>query len=127
MSSNIKSDDKLKKKTNGLNETKIGEKLIEKEKVQSGNVKISVILEYLKACRLWLSAIFIVMYILSTSSDMASSFWLSSWSNKVDQQKSDIANKTMPNDENSKFFQLGIYATLGFSKCKRAFFSFFFY
>nr|APD26530.1 ATP-binding cassette transporter subfamily C member 1 X7 protein [Brachionus koreanus] len=107
--------EKLKKK-NENNETKIGEKLIEKEKIQSGNVKISVVLEYLKACRLWLSAIFILMYILSMASDMASSFWLSDWSNKVDQEKSTLANNSTLSSENSKFFRLGVYASLGFSK-----------
>nr|QNH67882.1 ATP-binding cassette transporter subfamily C member 1 X7 [Brachionus rotundiformis] len=105
-----------KKEENENNLPKIGEKLIEKEKIQSGNVKISVVLEYLKACRLWLSAIFILMYIMSMGSDMASSFWLSNWSNKVDQEKSNSLNQTLVSDEKTKFFYLGIYATLGFSK-----------
>nr|QNH67946.1 ATP-binding cassette transporter subfamily C member 1 X7 [Brachionus plicatilis] len=107
-------DDKLKKEDKVV--SKIGEKLIEKEKIQSGNVKISVVLEYLKACRLWLSAIFIIMYILSVGCDMASSFWLSDWSNKADQEKSNALNATISRDETTKFFRLGIYASLGFSK-----------
>lgn len=114
---NLTDDVKPKKEEK---ESKIGQKLIEKEKIQSGNVKINVFLEYLKACRLWISAIFILMYILSMSSDMASSFWLSDWSNRADKEKNTILhnNKSVSFDENSRFFRLGIYAFLCFSKCE---------
>ncbi|CAF0716991.1 unnamed protein product, partial [Brachionus calyciflorus] len=113
-------------KTFGKKE-KLGEKLIEKEKIQSGNVKLNVFLEYLKACRLWLSFIFIFLYMLSTASDMGSSYWLSNWSNEASRNKnklleiysnfSNYSNLTKESTvDQSRFFRLGIYALLGFSK-----------
>lgn len=92
--------------------SKVGEKLIEKEKIESGKVKLNVIVEYLKACRLWLSLLFVLLYVLSSASDMGSNFWLSDWSNEVAKR-----NQTME-PQKSKYFRLGIYALLGFSKCE---------
>nr|UOU03338.1 ATP-binding cassette subfamily C1-7 [Brachionus rubens] len=98
----------------GRPKSSIGEKLIEKEKIETGNVKLNVVLEYLKTCRLWLFAIFVLLYILSTVSDMSSNFWLSKWSNKA---SSKGFNETLEtSNQNSRYFQLGIYAALGFSK-----------
>ena len=73
-------------------------------------VKISVLVDYLKACRLWMTAIFIVLYLLSYASDMGSNFWLSDWSNEVDASGPEKSQK-------SKAYRLSVYALLGFSKC----------
>lgn len=73
-------------------------------------VKLSVLFEYLKACRLWITGIFILLYLLSHASDMASNFWLSDWSN-------DAASPHQ--GQKSKHFRLAIYACLGFSKCNK--------
>nr|QUF59452.1 ATP-binding cassette transporter Abcc1-7 [Brachionus angularis] len=83
------------------------EKLIEKEKIQSGNVKFSVVLEYFKACRLSLSFLFFFLFLLSYASDMSSNYWLTEWSNEANLE---------PSARKSKFFRLGIYSLLGFSK-----------
>ena len=101
-------------KTSTANE-KAGEKIIVKEKIESGNVKISIVLEYFKACRLWLSLVFFLMYVLSNLADMGSSFWLSDWSNDAILNDTDFTNTTRP-EVKSKFFRLGIYSALGLSK-----------
>lgn len=57
-----------------------------------------------------MTAIFVLLYVLGNVSDMGSNFWLSDWSNDASS-----ADKT---GQKSKYFRLGIYALLGFSKCK---------
>lgn len=75
----------------------------------SGRVKLEVILEYLKACRLWLSLVFILLCLGSYGSDLASDFWLKEWSDEVkDNPEGSIKNK---------YFRLAIYALLGFLYC----------
>jgi ABC-type multidrug transport system fused ATPase/permease subunit len=88
---------------------KPNEKIIEKEKVESGSVKLSVIFEYLKACRIWLSLIFLILFITSELSDLFSDFWLKDWSDET-QKNADSALK-------NKYFRLFIYALLGFMYC----------
>ena len=85
-------------------------KIVEKEKIESGSVKFSITLAYLRASRLYISIIFIILYILSYVSDMGKNYWLSNWSNKVADNKED-ANKI-------KFYYLGVYAAFGISSCK---------
>jgi len=95
------------KKVNSIKVDK--SKLIEKEKVESGSVKLSIVFEYLKACRIWLNLIFILLCILSNLCDMASDFWLKDWSDET-QKNADSALK-------NKYFRLFIYALLGFMYC----------
>ncbi len=109
-------DDKLKpvelKKTISVRRSsskKPNEKIIEKEKVESGSVKLSVIFEYLKACRIWLSLIFLILFITSELSDLFSDFWLKDWSDETE-KNAQLALK-------NKYFRLLIYALLGFMYC----------
>lgn len=83
---------------------KLGEKITVKEKIESGNVKLSTILEYLKACNIWLTIVFLTVFALSHVAQIASSVWLSIWSN-------DKAN------ESNKYMRLGVYVALGFIQC----------
>jgi hypothetical protein len=73
-------------------------------------VKLSVIIEYLKACRLWLSLVFILLCLASNGCDMASDFWLKDWADET-QNKPIYALS-------QKFYRLAIYAILGFLYCK---------
>ena len=82
------------------------EKLIVKENVESGGVKLKIVFEYLKACRLWLTGFFLLLKLLSYASNVASNFWLSDWANEA------RANPELALE--SKFFRLGIYALLSF-------------
>ena len=55
--------------------------LIVEEKAESGSVKVSVILDYCRACT-WLAAIItVVFFVLTHAASIASSFWLVKWSN----------------------------------------------
>ncbi len=105
-------------KQNSTKKEKVGEKIIEKEKIESGNVKFSIVLEYLKVCRLWLIVIFFLMFVLSNLADMSSSFWLSDWSNDAVSKISIFANNTNTtrSEPMSKFYRLGIYSALGLTK-----------
>ena len=95
---------------------KDGQKIIEKEKIESGSVKISTILEYFKACRLWLSFFFLLMYVLSNLADMGSSFWLSDWSDDALKNKSTLNETNLNINVKSNLYRLAIYSALGLSK-----------
>ena len=75
-------------------------------------MKLSVIIEYIKSCRLWMSAVFLLLYILSHVCDISASFWLSDWSNDAIEDPKAAINK--------KYFRLTVYAVLGFSKCTKS-------
>lgn len=89
---------------------KVGQKIIQKEKVESGRVKMQTLMEYLKACKIHLSVLFLALYLGSHASDICSNFWLSAWADET--RNASVA-------EPKKFFRLGVYASLGFSECKR--------
>ena len=55
--------------------------LITEEKAETGRVKFSVLLAYLKACTWVMSGLTILLYILTTSASVGSNFWLAEWSN----------------------------------------------
>ena len=98
-----------------INKKSSGAKLIEREKVELGNVKLVVIQEYFRACRFWVSLIFLFLTVLSFAFEMASNYWLSRWSNSVQQNKETI------NTLSSKITNLAIYSILGFSRSLIAF------
>ena len=89
-------------------------KIVDKEIIESGSVKLKTIFEYFKACRLWLSFFFLLMYVLSNLADMGSNLWLSDWS--------DDAIKTTNNNNNSStiyksnFYRLAVYSGLSLAK-----------
>ena len=95
-------------------------KLVEMEKIETGNVKIRTIIEYFKACRLWLSFLFFSLYILSYSVDMRNRYWLSDWSNDALDNNNTFFNNTSSNDtypeKYNKFYRLTVYIILGFTK-----------
>ena len=88
-------------------EEKIQEgKLVQKEKIKSGNVSFKLLIEYLKSCNVLLTVIFMVFYILNAASQIGASFWLSDWSNNFNTSTS------------SKLMRFGVYIVIGFSQCK---------
>jgi ATP-binding cassette subfamily C (CFTR/MRP) protein 1 len=93
-------------KLNSVKKQSRESKLIEKEKVESGSVKSSVIIEYLKACRISLSVIFLHLLMLSELSDLLSDFWLKEWSDEA-QNNVDLALE-------NKYYRLTVYAFFGF-------------
>ncbi|XP_074089273.1 ATP-binding cassette sub-family C member 2 [Macrotis lagotis] len=91
------------------NEVK-GQKLIEKEVVETGKVKFSVFLKYLNATGWWLIIFILLAYMGNSVAFMGSNFWLSEWTN--DAQK--YSNQTYPTSERD--LRIGIYAVLGFAQ-----------
>ena len=99
-------------------------KLIGKEKIESGSVKVSTILEYFKACRLWLSFIFFFLLLLSYVVFMLSRYWLKDWSNDaLDATIENVSNVTSSKEKVSKFYRLSVYIALGVSNSIIEFFS----
>ena len=55
--------------------------LIVEEKAESGSVKLSVILDYCRACTWPMAVVTVVFFVLTHGTSIASSFWLAKWSN----------------------------------------------
>nr|QNH67948.1 ATP-binding cassette transporter subfamily C member 1 X9 [Brachionus plicatilis] len=85
----------------------VGEKIIVKEKVETGQVKPKVLLEYFKSCTIFLSMVFIFLLIFSNIFQAGSSLWLSDWSDKADDPQ--YENSTW----NDKYVRLGVYGSIG--------------
>ncbi|KAF8364170.1 hypothetical protein PRIPAC_91093 [Pristionchus pacificus] len=80
-------------------------KLIKKEQMESGGVKLTVYLEYLKAASISFCLIFIIMYGSAQALSMLRTFWLSAWSNE-----NDPAFNGTKMDQGER---LGIYCAIG--------------
>ena len=55
--------------------------LITEEKAETGNVRLSVILAYCRACTWYMTLITLLFYVLTDGASVASNFWLADWSN----------------------------------------------
>ncbi|XP_030190196.1 canalicular multispecific organic anion transporter 1 isoform X3 [Lynx canadensis] len=58
-----------------------GQKLIKKEFIQTGKVKLSVYLKYLRAMGLCLIVFIIIAYVINAVAYIGSNLWLSAWTN----------------------------------------------
>ncbi|XP_047368141.1 multidrug resistance-associated protein 1 isoform X1 [Vespa velutina] len=96
-------------KEKGVLQPKIGEKLIEVEKAETGSVKWKVYSHYLKSIGWFLSISTIVMNAVFQSFSIGSNIWLSAWSN--DNMTS--ADGKSINDEAKRDMYLGVYGALG--------------
>nr|UOU03335.1 ATP-binding cassette subfamily C1-4 [Brachionus rubens] len=79
------------------------DKLIRKEKVETGNVKSSIFMNYFKACNIYLVCVYFFLYALAHVFQILSSFWLSHWTNSTDSE--------------DRFFNFGIYFLFGMLNC----------
>ncbi|XP_001372990.1 ATP-binding cassette sub-family C member 2 [Monodelphis domestica] len=87
-----------------------GQKLIEKEVMETGKVKFSIYLKYLSAAG-WFSIVLIFLaYTLSSVAYMGSSFWLTEWTN----DSYTYANQTYPDSQRD--LRVSIYGVLGFAQ-----------
>ncbi|VDM94999.1 unnamed protein product [Thelazia callipaeda] len=82
-------------------------KLIEKEGVNVGKVKVDIYLAYLQAIGYGSTAIFITIYVFSSILGVLSNLWLANWSDHAK-----TVNVTEV-DENDTNWRLGIYTILG--------------
>nr|UOU03337.1 ATP-binding cassette subfamily C1-6 [Brachionus rubens] len=96
----------LDKKPDPEKPEKAGEKIIVKEKVESGQVKLNVLMDYFRSCTLWLSLIFILFNVLYNVFQSGLSLYLSDWTNNINSNNSDSI-------WNSNNVRLGVYSAIG--------------
>ncbi|CAH1274295.1 ABCC1 [Branchiostoma lanceolatum] len=85
-----------------------GDKLIQKEVAETGRVKTSVFVEYLKSVGITLSVVICLLYCAQNAASIYSNIWLSEWSN--DQP----INGTQ--DAGLRDLRLGVYGALGIAQ-----------
>jgi hypothetical protein len=83
----------------------VGEKIIVKEKVEVGTVKLSIMVDFFKSCGIAASILSFALYALMNVAQSGTSIWLSDWSN----------NSNDPND--NKYVRLAVYTALGIVQC----------
>ncbi|KAK6027472.1 ABC transporter, ATP-binding protein, partial [Ostertagia ostertagi] len=90
------------------NKTHQKSKLVEKEAVETGKVKWTVYLTYIRAIGFDLAVLFVVVYILSSVLGVASNLWLAKWSDDAE-----MIQKTSNGSSYETNTRLAIYASLG--------------
>ncbi|KAK6061915.1 ABC transporter transmembrane region, partial [Cooperia oncophora] len=83
-------------------------KLVEKEAVETGKVKWTVYLTYIRAIGFDLAVLFVGVYILSSVLGVASNLWLAKWSDDAE-----MIQKTSNGSSYETNTRLAIYASLG--------------
>lgn len=91
------------------NKEQKGEKITVKEKIETGKVKLSVLMEYFKACGKTMLIFFILTYSLSNIASVGSNLYLSKWSDNA--------------ASFDKFTHFLIFTSIGVSQCKFLFIS----
>ncbi|XP_021060825.1 canalicular multispecific organic anion transporter 1 [Mus pahari] len=99
----IKSVNTLNKKEEAVE----GQKLIKKEFVETGKVKFSIYLKYLRAVGWWSIFFIIFFYILNYVAFIGSNLWLSAWTSDSEKQNG-TSNSTSQRD-----MRIGVFGALG--------------
>ncbi|CAD6185500.1 unnamed protein product [Caenorhabditis auriculariae] len=86
-------------------------KIIEKENVETGKVKMSIYMTYFKAIGLPIALLFIVVYIASSILGVFSNLYLARWSDDAEQ----IVRRSNGSSSETQT-RLGVYAALGMSQ-----------
>lgn len=68
--------------------------LISEEKAATGNVKLSVLVAYCRACTWTMSEIIVILYVLAPGAAIASNFWLAKWSTAQADEQAFVMNET---------------------------------
>ncbi|KAK3859641.1 hypothetical protein Pcinc_034255 [Petrolisthes cinctipes] len=89
----------------GGKEPKVGQKLVEAEKAETGKVSFQVYGYYLRAVGVLASVMTIIFYVLAQGCSVGSNLWLSKWSESYG------PNGTMPDEDRNMY--LGVYASFG--------------
>ncbi|XP_041065533.1 canalicular multispecific organic anion transporter 1 [Carcharodon carcharias] len=87
-----------------------GQRLIEKEAVETGKVKYSVYWKYLRMIGWMYSLLIMVLYIAQNVATIGQNLWLSDWTSDA----SYYANTTYPSSERDK--RIGIFGVLGIAQ-----------
>lgn len=103
-----KNDSIRSKKTS--DETKKGQRLIEKEAMETGTVKFSVYLQYLRSMGWCFSFWVFAMYFIQNVAVIGSNLWLSDWTNDAEE----YGNRTYPNSLRDT--RVGVFGALGLAQ-----------
>uniref|UniRef100_A0A8C4EQY9 ABC-type glutathione-S-conjugate transporter n=1 Tax=Dicentrarchus labrax TaxID=13489 RepID=A0A8C4EQY9_DICLA len=95
------------KKSEDADESKQGQKLIEKETMETGQVKFSVYLQYLRAMGWGYTVMVFVVYFIQNIAFIGQNLWLSDWTNDA----VDYYNMTYPNWKRDT--RVGVFGALG--------------
>ncbi|XP_053189319.1 canalicular multispecific organic anion transporter 1 [Scomber japonicus] len=95
------------RKAEDVDESKKGQKLIEKEAMETGQVKFSVYLQYLRALGWGYATMVFVVYFIQNIAFIAQNLWLSDWTNDA----VDYYNKTYP--ASLRDTRVGVFGALG--------------
>ncbi|KAJ3610666.1 hypothetical protein NHX12_022758, partial [Muraenolepis orangiensis] len=102
----LRSNSSLQKNEVGP-DVKKGQRLIEKEGMETGQVKFSVYLQYLRAMGWGYSALVFLMYTIQNTAFLGQNLWLSDWTNDA----VDYYNMTYPNWKRDT--RIGVFGALG--------------
>lgn len=91
---------------------KVGEKLIEAEKAETGSVKWDVYKHYLKSIGIFLTAITLVLNMVFQGFSIGSNVWLSVWSADTEIVVNNVT------DTAKRDLYLGVYGALGIGQGK---------
>lgn len=86
-------------------EKRDGEKLTVKEKIETGTVKLSVLKEYFRVCKIPRLIIFTVLFCLSNIASVGSNVFLSYWSNS--------------SENNAKYSNFFTFSSIGLIQSKK--------
>ncbi|XP_049455616.1 canalicular multispecific organic anion transporter 1 [Epinephelus fuscoguttatus] len=95
------------RKSEDADESKKGQRLIEKETMETGRVKFSVYLQYLRAMGWGYTVMVFVVYFTQNIAFIGQNLWLSDWTNDA----VDYYNKTYPNWKRDT--RVGVFGALG--------------
>ncbi|XP_034538656.1 canalicular multispecific organic anion transporter 1 [Notolabrus celidotus] len=95
------------KKTEGVVDSKKGQNLIEKETMETGQVKFSVYLQYIRAMGWGYTIMVFIVYLIQNIAFIGQNLWLSDWTNDA----VDYYNKTYPNWKRDT--RVGVFGVLG--------------
>lgn len=105
----IRQKSKVEDFGNHVNKDKAGTSLINKETVETGQVRMAVYWYYIKAVGLIMATLTILFNVLSHASSVGSNLWLSAWSN-------DKPNPDGTQDTSLRNLRLGVYGAFGFGQ-----------
>lgn len=92
----------------GDDEDKKGQKLIEKETMETGQVKFSMYIQYLSAMGWAYSTVVFLVYFIQNVAFIGSNFWLSDWTNDADAAAANGTEPRMGAD-----VRVGVFGALG--------------
>uniref|UniRef100_A0A8C5GHE0 ATP-binding cassette, sub-family C (CFTR/MRP), member 2 n=1 Tax=Gouania willdenowi TaxID=441366 RepID=A0A8C5GHE0_GOUWI len=100
-------------------EAKKGQRLIEKETMETGQVKFSIFLQYMRAMGWGYTALVFLIYFTQNIAFIGQNLWLSDWTNDA----VEYLNKTYPDSKRDT--RVGVFGALGIAQGEIIFFFFF--